>query len=263
MKLVEAENAQPIGLGVATIGVDADRKLDPERLKAVFAQFEPGGKLALTPPRPEMLDRIWNIEIAGLGLVMVMENRRPVYEATRDDPLQLSVCRFNDEELAPHEHHFLVTPMARTTGRRANQFAQLLTYTRFVAALAESSDAAAVCWRAADVVHTREHFVEVGGHESPFKLDVWAGVRTFEHDGRVYALSSGMELFGLMDGLVGAPLGEEFAAARCLFDISYKSIELGQKPLGMSFGRAKGEPLRVNVTESPVHDGVDVWMVEL
>jgi hypothetical protein len=139
--------------------------------------------------------------------------------------------------------------------------AEMVRFTRVVAAVARAANAVGVYWGEGHVTHHPELFIELAASELP--LPLWVGVSLAGTKQGVELLSIGMKQLGLPDLLLTAPQMTS-QALEFFYDLLAYVARRGEAlPDGDTVGRSETEHYVVHYAPSPVEPGVKVWKVQL
>ncbi|MEW5738409.1 MAG: DUF4261 domain-containing protein [Myxococcota bacterium] len=139
--------------------------------------------------------------------------------------------------------------------------AEMVRFTRVVAALAKAARAVGVYWGEGHVTHHPDLFVELASSDLP--LPLWVGVSLAGNRKGVELLSIGMKQLGLPDLLLTAP-EMSGGALEFFYDLLGYVTRRGEAlPEGDTVGRSEHEHYSVHYVPSPVDANVKVWRVQL
>lgn len=205
---------------------------------------------------------ITNLEFKG-GRVMIVPVPMPVPKGEADQGFQYSIASWLPTFKPPsHAAHVIVT--LRLDQEMTTLNAHLL-FTRVLAAVVESTEAAGVYWGSARVTHPADFFLDVANGDDQLWTMLWTGVSAVRQGAdRLSMLSLGMEQFGLMDALVTGPVQNANDLLMFMMDMLRYCIERGSAiPHGDTVGRTNQERLKVKHVPSPIDATRKVWSVDI
>jgi hypothetical protein len=194
---------------------------------------------------------------AGGVEVMVALMPAPVPNGEADAATEHSISGVSRQWTLPtHSTHLVCVLRQGDSG-----LADMVRFTRVVAALARASKAVGVYWGEGHVTHHPDLFGELASSDLP--LPLWVGVSLAGGRKGVELLSIGMKQLGLPDLLLTAPQMSG-GALEFFYDLLGYVARRGEAlPEGDTVGRSEHEHFTVHYVPSPVDPSVKVWRVQL
>ncbi|GMU59970.1 MAG: hypothetical protein AMXMBFR34_17330 [Myxococcaceae bacterium] len=204
----------------------------------------------------EVKDDALALEAGGVE-VMAAFMRAPVPNGEADAATEHSISGVSRQWTLPsHTSHLVCILRSGDSG-----LAEMVRFTRVVAAIARAAKAVGVYWGEGHVTHHPELFVELASSDLP--LPLWVGVSLASGTRGVELLSIGMKQLGLPDLLLTTP-EMSGSALEFFYDLLAYVVRRGEAlPEGDTVGRSEDEHYSVHYVPSPVEKDVQVWRVDL
>lgn len=239
---------------LAFVLTDSPRLPAPAALETALRDFE-----GLTTPQwldttaaPQRLA----LESGGLELALAWV-AGPIPGVSLDDAATHTLSWHVDGWAPPASRGHIVCLMP--TGDAGT--AELLRFTRAVAAVARATDAVGVYWPQSQLVHDAEAFIALAAEALPVSL--WVGLRLERGARGDEVLSHGMWQFTLPELLLTAP-DADLDVIDFFYDLLAYVVRRGEAlPTGDTIGRSRAERLPIQYVPSPLSDDELVWLVEL